>query len=42
MVMLVARLKNTILGDLPSSDKKEIDRIIEAHNSNGIQSEMNR
>lgn len=35
-------VKNTILGDLPSSDKKEIDRIIEAHQSKGYQSEMNR
>jgi 2-dehydro-3-deoxygluconokinase len=35
-------VKNTILGDLPSSDKKEIDRIIEAHHSTGYQSEMNR
>lgn len=35
-------VKNTILGDLPSSDKKEIDRIIDAHKNTGIQSEMNR
>ncbi len=35
-------VKNTILGDLPSSDKKEIDRIIEAHKNIGYQSEMNR
>lgn len=35
-------VKNTVLGDLPSSDKKEIDRIIEAHQSTGFQSEMNR
>lgn len=35
-------VKNTILGDLPASDKKEIDRIIEAHHSTGYQSEMNR
>ncbi|MDF2610751.1 MAG: PfkB domain protein [Lachnospiraceae bacterium] len=35
-------VKNTILGDLPSSDKKEIDRIIDAHQSKGYQSEMNR
>lgn len=35
-------VKNTILGDLPSSDKKEIDRIIDAHQSTGYQSEMNR
>lgn len=35
-------VKNTVLGDLPSSDKKEIDRIIDAHHSTGYQSEMNR
>ena len=35
-------VKNTILGDLPSSDKKEIDRIIESHTNTGYQSEMNR
>lgn len=35
-------VKNTILGDLPSSDKKEIDRIIDGHQSTGYQSEMNR
>lgn len=35
-------VKNTILGDLPSSDKKEINCIIEAHQSKGYQSEMNR
>lgn len=35
-------VKNTIMGDLPSSDKKEIDRIISAHNSGGPQSELNR
>jgi 2-dehydro-3-deoxygluconokinase len=35
-------VKNTIIGDLPSSDKKEIERIIEAHHNTGYQSEMNR
>ena len=35
-------VKNTVLGDLPSTDKKEIDRIIENHKNTGIQSEMNR
>lgn len=35
-------VKNTIMGDLPSSDKKEIDRIIEGHHSIGYQSELNR
>jgi 2-dehydro-3-deoxygluconokinase len=35
-------VKNTILGDLPSTDKKEIDRIIDGHKNIGYQSEMNR
>lgn len=35
-------VKNTIPGDLPSSDSKEIDSIIEAHHSTGAQLEMNR
>ncbi|WFR57593.1 sugar kinase [Anaerocolumna sp. AGMB13025] len=35
-------VKNTVLGDLPSTDKREIDRIIEGHQSTGYQSEMNR
>ncbi|BCJ96820.1 2-dehydro-3-deoxygluconokinase [Anaerocolumna cellulosilytica] len=35
-------VKNTILGDLPSTDKKEIDRIIDGHKNTGYQSEMNR
>ncbi len=35
-------VKNTVLGDLPSSDRTEIDRIIAAHHSTGFQSEMNR
>lgn len=35
-------VKNTIMGDLPSSDLREIDRIISEHNQTGPQSEMNR
>lgn len=35
-------VKNTIPGDLPSSDFKEINRIIRAHNATGPQSELNR
>ncbi len=35
-------VKNTVLGDLPSTDKKEIDKIIEGHQGSGDQSEMNR
>lgn len=35
-------VKNTILGDLPIFDKKEIDSIITGHHSTGYQSEMNR
>ena len=35
-------VKNTIPGDLPSSDFKEISRIIKAHNASGPQSEMDR
>ena len=35
-------VKNTIVGDLPSSDLKEIKRIIDEHNSTGPQTEMNR
>lgn len=35
-------VKNTIPGDLPSSDFKEISRIIKAHNSTEPQSELNR
>lgn len=37
-----AAVKNTIPGDLPSSDLKEIDSIIRSHNTVGRQSEMNR
>ncbi|MBQ9764815.1 MAG: sugar kinase [Lachnospiraceae bacterium] len=37
-----AAVKNTIPGDLPSSDLKEIDSIIKGHNATGRQSEMNR
>jgi 2-dehydro-3-deoxygluconokinase len=35
-------VKNTIPGDLPASDLKEIDSIIKAHNSDGPTSELNR
>lgn len=35
-------VKNTVLGDLPSSDKKEIEHIIASHQNTGYQSEMNR
>lgn len=37
-----AAVKNTIPGDLPTSDLKEIDGIIRNHNAVGRQSEMNR
>ena len=35
-------VKNTIPGDLPSSDLKEIEYIIEDHNTTGRHAEMNR
>ena len=35
-------VKNTIPGDLPSSDLAEITAIIRSHQSTGPQSEMNR
>ena len=35
-------VKNTIPGDLPSCDLKEIDRIIRNHKNTGIQLEMDR
>ncbi|QHQ60203.1 sugar kinase [Anaerocolumna sedimenticola] len=35
-------VKNTVLGDLPSTDIKEMDKIIESHKGTGYQSEMNR
>lgn len=35
-------VKNTIPGDLPSSDFKEINRIIHAHHATGPQNELNR
>ena len=35
-------VKNTIPGDLPSSDWKEISGIIKEHNADGPVSEMNR
>lgn len=37
-----AAVKNTIPGDLPSSNLDEIETIIKAHNQNGPQSEMAR
>ena len=38
----MAALKETTLGDLPATTKKEIDALIAAHHSDGPQSEMNR
>ncbi|OYO59661.1 hypothetical protein CG709_18170 [Lachnotalea glycerini] len=35
-------IKNTISGDLPSTDLNELDRIIASHKNIGEQSEMNR
>ncbi|MFA9379080.1 MAG: sugar kinase [Lachnotalea sp.] len=35
-------VKNTISGDLPSTDLKELDNIIKSHQNIGEQSEMNR
>ncbi|MDD3369361.1 MAG: sugar kinase [Lachnospiraceae bacterium] len=35
-------VKNTIPGDLPSSDLREIEHIMESHKQTGPQSEMNR
>ncbi len=35
-------VKNTIPGDLPSSDLREIDRIVQEHHSTGRKSEMDR
>lgn len=35
-------VKNTIPGDLPASDLREIEGIIKNHNATGIVSEMNR
>lgn len=35
-------VKNTIPGDLPSSDLEEIEYIIRDHNATGKQMEMNR
>ena len=37
-----AALKNTIPGDLPTSDLSEVDTIIKEHNQKGPQSEMSR
>lgn len=38
----ISAVKNTIPGDLPSTSLEEIDSIIAAHKSKGIQLEMNR
>lgn len=35
-------VQNTIPGDLPGADLKDINRVIQSHQSTGIQSEMNR
>ena len=35
-------VKNTIPGDLPSSDLKEIEAVIRGHKATGPQLEMNR
>ena len=35
-------VKNTVPGDLPASDFREIERIIRAHKNTGVQSEMDR
>ncbi len=35
-------VKNTIPGDLPSSDRNELEEVIRAHKSTGIQTEMSR
>ena len=37
-----AAVKNTIPGDLPSSNLEELETIIKAHNQTGPQSEMAR
>ena len=38
----ISDVKNTIPGDLPSSNLEEIETIIKAHNQTGPQSEMAR
>lgn len=38
----MAAVKNTVEGDLPCTSLREIDAIIKAHHSTGVQSEMNR
>lgn len=38
----VSAIKNTIPGDLPSTDYKEVEKIIASHKNIGPQSEMNR
>lgn len=38
----MSSVKNTVPGDLPDSSYEEIERIIRAHKSDGVQSEMDR
>lgn len=38
----MSSVKNTVPGDLPSSSREEIERIIEAHHARGPESEMER
>lgn len=38
----MAATKNTVMGDMPSSSRKEIRAIIDTHTGTGTQSEMNR
>ena len=38
----MAAIKETVAGDLPCTNKREIDSVIAAHHSKGPQSEMNR
>ncbi|WP_306569312.1 sugar kinase [Faecalispora jeddahensis] len=35
-------VKNTVPGDMPASDFRDIERLIEEHQNKGLQSEMNR
>jgi len=38
----MSAVKNTVYGDMPGSDLKDIDRVIKAHKNKGVQSELNR
>jgi 2-dehydro-3-deoxygluconokinase len=38
----MAALKNTVPGDLPACDFKEIEQLIASHKKTGTDSEMNR